>query len=58
MKKLKSLADLKILYDGMLDPKPLPEVNMCNCTGPEPGETKCPCAKKFDELEKTGRSGG
>jgi hypothetical protein len=67
MTKIKSLQDLKILYDGMLDPKPLPEVPMCNCVGPKPGSTKCPCTilaeadeklAKLDELEKTSRSGG
>ena len=28
----------------------LPDGNHpCFCTGPDPGETKCPCALKYDE---------
>lgn len=35
------------------------ELNLCNCVGPQPGETKCPCQLKDEKkVKKTGRSGG
>lgn len=42
----------------------LPNVDLCNCVGPQPGETKCPCALRLEAKEAelkpelTGRSSG
>lgn len=63
--KLKSFTELSGAFDGMLPSKELPRVNLCNCTGPQPGETKCPCtieaeaeAEANRQITTFGRSGG